>query len=43
MYVCNIVGRRRCKTTYLIWYLKFHAGGPTIFSQVQRSFKKFTV
>ena len=25
------------------WYLKFHAGRPTIFSKVQQSFKKLTV
>ena len=30
------------KQLYLVLKV-FHAGGPTIFSQVQRSFKKFTV
>ena len=25
------------------WYLKFHAGWPTIFSQVQRSFKIYSI
>ena len=29
------------KQLYLV--LKFHAGGPTIFSQVQQSSKKFTL
>ena len=34
------MGRRPCKIT---WYLKFHASGATIFRQVQRSLKIYSM
>ena len=39
MYYC---GQKTMQNNFT-WYLKFHDGGPTIFSQVQRSLKIYRV
>ena len=35
--------RKKTMQNNFTWYLKFHAGGPTIFSQVQRSLKIYSM
>ena len=44
IYIYNIkCKKKKMMQNNFTWYLKFHASGPTIFSQVQRSLKIYSI